>query len=58
MPGEPDMLAAAASSAADMTAMIGPFQEGFSLWREVPAVVVAAVMTSAERLRPPQVGEL
>ena len=47
MPGEPDMLAAAASSAADMTAMIGPFQEGFSLWREVPAVVVAAVQGHA-----------
>ena len=47
MPGEPDMIAAAAASAEAMTEMIGPFQEGFSLWRQIRPVVVAAVQGHA-----------
>lgn len=47
MPGEPDLLAAAASSPEAMTALIGPFQEGFAVWRRVAPVVVAAVQGHA-----------
>ena len=42
MPGEPDLLAAAARSPEAMTALIGPFQEGFAVWRRVAPIVVAA----------------
>ena len=37
----------AATSAEAMTEMIGPFQEGFSLWRQIRPVVVAAVQGHA-----------
>lgn len=47
MPGEPDLLAAAAQSPEAMTALIGPFQEGFAAWRRVAPVVVAAVQGHA-----------
>lgn len=47
MPGEPDMIAAAAQSPAAMTALIAPFQEGFAAWRRITPVVVAAVQGHA-----------
>ena len=42
MPGEPDILALA-SSAEGLDDAIAGFQRGFSVWRSVPAVVVAVV---------------
>ena len=47
MPGEPDLLAAAASSPEAMTELIAPFQEGFAAWRRVAPVVIAAVQGHA-----------
>ncbi len=47
MPGEPDLLAAAAHSPQEMTALIGPFQEGFAAWRRAAPIVVAAVQGHA-----------
>ena len=47
MPGEPDLLAAAASSPEAMTELIAPFQEGFAAWRRVAPIVIAAVQGHA-----------
>ncbi len=47
MPGEPDLLAAAASRPEAMTELIAPFQEGFAAWRRVAPVVIAAVQGHA-----------
>jgi enoyl-CoA hydratase/carnithine racemase len=47
VPGETDMIAMAAGSAADAAVTIEAFQRGFSAWAEVPAVVVAAVQGHA-----------
>ncbi len=47
LPGEVDQLAVAAQGAAEATAMIAPFQEGFTAWRQAPAIVVAAVQGHA-----------
>jgi enoyl-CoA hydratase/carnithine racemase len=47
IPGEPDLLAAAARSPEAMTELIEPFQEGFAAWRRVGPVVVAAVQGHA-----------
>ncbi len=47
MPGEPDLLGVAATGAAEMTAIIGPFQQGFAAWRRVAPIVVAAVQGHA-----------
>jgi enoyl-CoA hydratase/carnithine racemase len=45
--GEPDMLGMAAGSAAEAADRIEAFQRGFTAWRNVPAVVVAAVQGHA-----------
>ena len=45
LPGEADILGLASSS--DLDAVIAEFQRGFSVWRSVPAVVVAAVQGHA-----------
>lgn len=47
MPAEPDLLAAAAPSPQQMTALIGPVQEGFAAWRRAAPIVVAAVQGHA-----------
>jgi enoyl-CoA hydratase/carnithine racemase len=47
LPGEPDVLATAASGEAAAEAMIKGFQAGFARWRAVRAVVVAAVQGHA-----------
>jgi len=47
MPGEPDLLAAAASSPEAMTELIAPFQGGFAACRRVAPVVIAAVQGHA-----------
>ncbi|MBK8469341.1 MAG: enoyl-CoA hydratase/isomerase family protein [Candidatus Phosphoribacter sp.] len=44
---EPDLLAAAAQSPEAMTSLIGPFQEGFAVWRRIAPIVVAAVQGHA-----------
>ena len=46
MPGEPDILALAASDEGLDDAIAG-FQQGFTVWRSVPAVVVAVVQGHA-----------
>ena len=45
--GEDDMLAVAASGEAPAEAMIAEYQRGFTLWSQLPAVVVAAVQGHA-----------
>lgn len=45
IPGEADILGLAASD--DLDAVIAQFQSGFSVWRSVPAVVVAVVQGHA-----------
>lgn len=45
--GEPDMMAVAAGSASEMEGLIAGFQQGFTAWAEIPAVVVAAVQGHA-----------
>jgi len=47
VPGEPDLLALAADGPEAASEAIAPFQEGFTAWAEVPAVVVAAVQGHA-----------
>jgi enoyl-CoA hydratase/carnithine racemase len=47
LPGEPDVLATAASGEGAAEAMIEDFQAGFARWRTVRAVVVAAVQGHA-----------
>jgi enoyl-CoA hydratase/carnithine racemase len=45
--GEPDLFGAAARSPEDAADLIAGYQEGFSTWADVPAVVVAAVQGHA-----------
>lgn len=47
MPGEPDLLADAAQAGEAFSDVIAPFQRGFTVWADVPAVVVAAVQGHA-----------
>ena len=47
LPGEPDVLATAASGPTAAEALIEQLQAGFARWRSVPAVVVAAVQGHA-----------
>jgi enoyl-CoA hydratase/carnithine racemase len=46
MPGEPELLRLAAESA-DLDETIAGFQRGFTVWRDLPAVVVAVVQGHA-----------
>jgi enoyl-CoA hydratase/carnithine racemase len=47
MPDEPDLLALAAAAGDDLDAVIAGFQRGFTVWRSLPAVVVAVVQGHA-----------
>jgi len=47
MPGEQDLLALAASGGLGLEEAIAGFQRGFTVWRDVPAVVVAVVQGHA-----------
>ncbi len=47
VPGEPDLLGAAARGPADVAELIAGLQEGFAVWRRVSPIVVAAVQGHA-----------